>query len=99
VQDQTLSVMSAEDELRRQVRAAGEPFRGKKITDARLMGFESFTKQVLDILVRDEIIGSYIELETLQDPTNDQKMIAKFRYQPVYSSIWIDFSYGFIPGE
>lgn len=97
VQDQTLSILSAEDELRRQVRASGEPFIGKKITEARLAAFKSFVKQVLDGLIQNEIIDSYQDLETFQDTTNPQMLRARFLYQVVYSSIWIRFDYGFIP--
>jgi len=95
LQDQNLSIISAEDELRRQVRNAGRPFLGKKITNARLSAFKSYVKQVLDILVQKEIITSYTDLETLQDSNNQQKMIARFRYKPQYSAIFIEFSYGF----
>lgn len=97
VQDQTLSIMSAEDDLRRSVRAAGVPFRGKKITDNRISAFKTYTKGVLDAKVQAETISDYDDLETFQDSTNDQKLVAQFRYEPMYSAIWIEFSYGFIP--
>lgn len=97
VQNQTLSVLSAEDELRRQIRSSGKPFIGKKITPNRLGAFKSYVAQVLDVLIQKEIISDYTDLETLTDPNNDQKIIAQFLYQPQYSAIFIEFSYGFIP--
>lgn len=98
-EDQTLSILSAEDEVRRQTRKAAEPFRGKKINVSRLEAFKSNEKQVLDILVQKEVIEEYADLETLQDPLNKQKMTVKFRYKPMYSAIWIDISYGFIASQ
>lgn len=98
-EDMTLSILSAEDEVRRQTRKVSEPFRGKKITTNRLEAYKSFIKQVLDILVQQEIITEYADLETLQDALNKQKMIAKFRYKPMYSAIWIEISYGFIASQ
>lgn len=98
-EDQTLSILSAEDEVRRQTRKASEPFRGKKITVNRLEAYKSIIKQVLDVLVQQLIIEEFADLETVQDSTNKQKMIAKFRYKPMYSAIWIEISYGFIASQ
>jgi len=96
-EDQTISVLSTEDELRRQCRNSAKPFIGKKITDARVKSFRSYVKKLLDLFVQKELITTFTDLETFADENNAQKLVARFRYKPMWSSIWVEFNYGFIP--
>jgi len=97
VEDQEISVVDAEDEMRYQLRTAMSTFRGRdrKITLNRLQAIANRTQQVLATLVKEGIIESYGDIEVTQDASNPTKIWVRFNYAPIYPMNIIEFNYGF----
>lgn len=95
IEEQEISIVLAEDYMRRALRQAHDRFIGRKITDKLLEAVEGATTDVLGILIRDEIIRSYSNLVVTQDPVEKTRVNVTFIYEPIYACNYIVFSYSF----
>lgn len=97
VESQEISVIAAEDELRKKLRDVVSSFRGKdrKITPERLIAIGSRVRDVLATLVKDGIIERFGEIVVAQDETTATKVWIRFDYKPIYPMNEIFFEYGF----
>jgi len=98
VEDQEISVVAAEDEMRRSLRTALDGFRGRdrKITQSRLDALALRVQQVLGNLVKNAIIQEFGTITVLQDNDLPTLVWIRFGYIPIYPMNEIIFEYGFL---
>lgn len=91
------SVLSAEDELRRRLRASHSQYLGRKITRGLLNAIYQTTTAVAKQMVADILINSFNEgsLEVIQDEISKTRVNVKFRYGAIYPLEELVFTYSF----
>jgi len=97
VENQEISVVAAEDEMRTRVTEVLSGYRGKdrKITENRLTAIGIRVSQVLGYLVKANIIQDFSTVTVTQDADLPTKIWIRFSYTPVYPMNEILFEYGF----
>lgn len=97
VENQEISVVAAEDEMRDKLRTAMSGFRGRdrKITPTRIDAIAQRVDQVLGGLVKDNIIQEYGTITVTQDEDLPTRIWIRFNYTPIYPINEIIFEYGF----
>ena len=97
VEDQEISIIAAEDEMRTRLRAAMGGFRGKdrKITVSRLNAIAARTQDVLGYMVKNELIVDFGTIQVTQDENDATKIYIRFNYGPMYPMNQLVFEYSF----
>lgn len=96
-ENQQRSILSAEDELRRRLRASVEVYIGKKITDGLIQAIWRKTRDVLSLMQQDVLIASFSEgsIVVTQDAVVKTRVNIQFSYGALYPLLQIIFKYSF----
>jgi hypothetical protein len=91
------SVLTAEDELRRRLRASVEPYIGNIITDGLVGAIWRKTRDVLQLMVQEGLIKSFNENEIVveQDALVKTQVNISFAYGALYPLLRVIFKYSF----
>lgn len=95
LEDRETTVLSGEDEMRRQLRSGVDVYPGRPITDGLVSSVYSRVKDILDDLIGDNIIKSYSGLSISINSTEKVTIDILFDYYPLYPLKQIRFKYSF----
>ena len=97
VEDQEISVVVAEFELRKRLRDAVSGYRGRtrKVTSDRLRAISNTSRTVLAALVKSQVVESFGTVLSVQDADDPTLIYVRFEYAPIYPMNQIIFEYGF----
>ena len=88
-------IVSAEDEMKRRLRAAHRQYLGRKITNGLINAIYSTTSQVIKNMVSETLLESFNEgsLEVIQDSVVKTKATVSYLWSPAYPLKELQFIY------